>query len=64
MVAIDIQIQKAQAVDHSRLLVNTSLVYRKSLQSIQNKIEKLNKKVKQFKAKVATKDKIIIWIKN
>lgn len=48
----------------SRLLVNISLVAGKSLQAMESKIEKLNNKVEQFKAKTTTKNKVIFRFKN
>lgn len=41
--------QSAPAIDQSNFLVNTSLGTGKSLQSINNKIEKLNKNINQYK---------------
>lgn len=60
MIIIDIQIQNALAVDQSHLLVNTLLAMRKSLQSIENIIEKLSKKLQQSKDDGVTKDKVLL----
>jgi len=49
--------------DQSRMLVNTSLVSRKSLQAMKNKIENLYKNIEQFKAEAAQKDKIMFRFK-
>lgn len=56
--------QKAPMVDQFKFLINTSLVARKIVQYIENKIKKFNKKVEQLKAEAVSKDKIIIGLKN
>jgi len=44
-IIVDVKMQSYMIVDQSRFLVNTSLEARKGLQSMENKIEKLNKKI-------------------
>lgn len=63
-IVVDIKMQSAPMEDQSRMLVNTSLEVRKSLQEMENKIEKLNKKIEQFKAKATKKDKVMVRLKN
>lgn len=46
------------------MLVNTSLAIGKSLKAMKSKIEKLNKKIGQFKVETDQKDKIMIELKN
>lgn len=46
---VDVKMQNTSTMDHSWFLVNTSLAVGKSLQSMENKIKKLNKKVEQLK---------------
>ena len=45
MTIIDVNMQSALVIDQSRFLMNTSMVAGKSLQAIENKIDKLNKKI-------------------
>lgn len=54
---ININMQSAPVVDQSRFLVNTSLAIGKSFQSMENKIEKLNKKLDQLKGDCSQKEK-------
>ena len=54
--------QSAPTMDQSRFLVNTSLAIKKSLQAMENKIEKINKKFEQYKGDFSQKDKMIIGL--
>ena len=56
MTMINVNMQSAPAMDQSMFLVNTSMEFRKSLQSMDNKIEKLNKKIDQYKKDCSQKD--------
>lgn len=56
---LDVKIQSAQVVDQSKFLVNTSLETRKNIQSMENKVEKLNKKLEQLKGDCSQKDKMV-----
>jgi len=61
---IDINMQSAPAVDQSKILVNTSMVVGKSLQAIETKIDKLNKKIDQYKKDYSLKDKTFTRLQN
>lgn len=49
----------ASIIDQSRFLVNTSMVTGKSIQEMEIKIDKLNKKIDQYKKDYSFKDKIV-----
>jgi len=49
--------QSATIIDQSRFLVNTSMVIGKSLQAMETKIDKLNKRIDQFKKDCSLKTK-------
>lgn len=59
MVVVNVNMQSDPAIDQSRLLVNTSIVDGKSFQSMKNKIDRLNKKIDQYKKDYSLKDKTI-----
>jgi len=51
-------------VDQSKFLVNTSLAMGKSLQSMQNIIEKLKKNIEKLRGEISKEDKIMAKLKN
>jgi len=56
---INVNMKSAPAIDQSKFLVNTSLEASKSLQSMDNKIEKLNRNIDQYKKDCSQKDNMI-----
>jgi len=58
MAIIDVNMS-ASIIDQSRFLVNTSMVTGKSIQEMEIKIDKLNKKIDQYKKDYSFKDKIV-----
>jgi len=57
MAIIDVNMQSALAMYQSRFLVNTSMETGKSLQAMETKIEKLNKKIDKYKKDFSLKER-------
>ena len=58
-VIIDVNMQCAPAIDQSIFLINTSMVADKIPQAMETEIEKMNKKIDQYKKDCSLKDKIV-----
>jgi len=64
MSIVNVNMPSSLTIDQYRLLINTSMVVRKSLQVMENKIESLRKKIDQYKKECSFKDNIIIELHN
>ena len=64
MAIINVNMQSTPVIDQCWLLINTSMVVGKSLQSMEIKIDKLNKNIGQYKKDCSLKDKTIIGLQN
>ena len=64
MIVVNVNMQSATTIDQSWLPLNTSMVAIKSIQSMENKIDKLNKNIDQYKKEFSLKNKIIAKLQN